>query len=113
MAIWDGVSNENVSERGGMSVCGSGVGCGIVEWEIRCSLRWLSHIERMENEESAKAYLSSVKGPSRRGRPLGRWEGRAKEYASEGELRGNGLKRARRECMDRERWLSFCVGATD
>ncbi len=31
-----------------------------------------------------------------RGRPLGRWEDRVKEYLSEREVRGNGLERARR-----------------
>ncbi len=49
--------------------------------------------------------MSSVKGSSRRGRALGRWEDRVKEYMSE---RGNDLEQAKRECMDRERWRSFC-----
>ncbi len=30
-------------------------------------------------------YWSSVEGPGRRGRPLGRWEDRVKEYVSERE----------------------------
>ncbi len=55
-------------------------------------------------------YLSSVEGPSRRGRPLGRWEDRVKEYVSKRGVRGNGLEWARRECMDRERWRSVCRG---
>ncbi len=54
--------------------------------------------------------MSSVEGPSRRGRPCGRWEDRVKEYLSERRVRGNGLVRARRECMDKERWRSFCRG---
>ncbi len=45
-----------------------------------------------------KVHLSSVEGPNRRGRPLGRWEGRVKEYVSERGVRGNGLEWARREC---------------
>ncbi len=49
-------------------------------------------------------YLSSVEGPNRRGRPLGRWEDRVKEYMGERGVRGNGLEWARRECIDRERW---------
>ncbi len=53
-------------------------------------------------------YLSSVEGPDRRGRPLGRWEDRVMEYVSERGVRGNGLEWARRECMDRERWRSVC-----
>ncbi len=48
------------------------------------------------------ADLSSVEGPNRRGRPLGRWEDRMKEYMSEREVRGNGLEWARKECLDRE-----------
>ncbi len=45
---------------------------------------------------------------NRRGRPLGRWKDRVKEYVSEREVRGNVLEWARRGCMDRERWRSVC-----
>ncbi len=108
---WDGVSNENVYERCGMRGHGSGVGCGVVEWVKRSTLRWLGHIERMENKEFVKnVYLGSVEGTNRRGRPLGRWEDRVKEYVSERGVRGNGLEWARRECMDRERWRTVCRG---
>ncbi len=70
-------------------------------------LRWFGHTGRMENEEFVKkVYLSSVEGHNRRGRPLRRWEDRVKEYMSEKGVRGNGLEWARRECMDRERWMS-------
>ncbi len=55
-------------------------------------------------------YLGSVEGTNRRGRPLGRWEDRVKEYVSERGVRGNGLEWARRECMNRERWRSVCRG---
>ncbi len=66
---------------------------------------------RMENEEFVKkVYQSSVEGPNKRGRPLGRWEDRVKEYVSEKGVRGNGLEWARRECMDGERWRSVCRG---
>ncbi len=64
----------------------------------------------MENEEFFKVYLSSVEVPKRRGRPLGRWEDRVKEYVSKRGARGNGLGLAMRECMDRERWRSICYG---
>ncbi len=47
-------------------------------------------------------YRSSVEGSHRRGRPLGRWEDKMKEYLS-GE-------QARRECMDRESWRTVCHG---
>ncbi len=66
-------------------------------------------IERMKNEEFVKkVYQSSVEGPNRRGRPLGRWEDKVKEYVSERGMRGNGLEWARREYMDREKWRSIC-----
>ncbi len=73
------------------------------------TLRWFGNIERMGTEEFAsKVYLSSVEGTNRRGRLLGRWEERVKEYVSERGVRGNRLEWARRECMDRERWRSVC-----
>ncbi len=68
--------------------------------------------ESMEKEEFVKVYLSSVEGPHRRGRPLGRLEDMVKEYVSERGVRGNGLEWARRECMDKERWRSVCRGRT-
>ncbi len=46
----------------------------------RSTLRWFGHIERMGREEVVKVYLCSVEGTNRRGRPLGRWEDRVKEY---------------------------------
>lgn len=46
-----------------------------------------------------------------RGRPLGRWKDRVREYLNERCVReGAGFGRARRECMDRERWRLFCRG---
>ncbi len=92
-----------------MSGHGSGVGFGVVEWVKMSTLRWLGHIERMGNEGFVKkVYWSSVEGPDRRGRPLGRWEDRVKEHLSERGVRGNELEWARRECMDREKWRSIC-----
>ncbi len=43
----------------------------------------------MENKELVKVYLSSVEGPNRRGRPLGRWKDRVKEYVSGRGVMGN------------------------
>ncbi len=37
-------------------------------------------------------YLSSGEGRNRRGRPLGRWEDKVKEYVSDRGVRGNGLE---------------------
>ncbi len=87
-------------ERCGMKGSGSGVGCGVVEWVKRSTLRWFSHIERMGNEEFVKVYSSSVEGTKRRRRPLGRWEDRVKEYVSERGVRGNGLKRKWEESVE-------------
>ncbi len=103
---WDDVS----SERCGMRGRGSGVGCGVVEWAKRSTLRWFGHIERMENDEFVQVYQSSIEGPNRRGRPFGRWEDKVNEYVSERGVRGNGLEVARKECMDRERWRFVCHG---
>ncbi len=56
----------------------------MVEWVKGSTLRWFDHIERMGNEEFVKkVYRSSVEGTNRRGRPLGRWEDRVKEYLCE------------------------------
>ncbi len=90
---------------------GSGMGCGVLEWVKRNTLRWFGHIDRMGNEKFVKTvYLSTVKGTNRRGRSLGRWEDRVKEYVSERGVRGTGLQWARREGMDRERWRAVCRG---
>ncbi len=60
---WNGLSNKNVYRRCGMRGRGSRVGCSVVEWVKRSTLRWFSHIRRMENEEFVKkVYLSSVDG---------------------------------------------------
>ncbi len=104
---WDGPSNE----RCGMRRHGSGEGCDVVEWVKRSTLRWSVLIQRMGNEEFVKkVYLSNVESTNRRGRPLGRWKDRVREYVSEKGVRGNGLEWVRRECMDRERWRSVCRG---
>ncbi len=47
----------------------------------------------MDNKKFVKKmYQSIVESPNRRGRPLGRWEDKVKEYVSERGLRGNGLE---------------------
>ncbi len=67
------------------------VQCG--EWMKRSTLRWFGHIERMENEEFVKkVYRSSVEGPTKRGRPLGRWDDKVMEYVSEMGAKGNELE---------------------
>ncbi len=57
---WDGLSNESMYERCGMRKHGSGVGCGMVEWVKRSTLRWFGHIERMEHAKFVKKMYRSV-----------------------------------------------------
>ncbi len=66
-------------------------------------LRWFGHIERMGSEELVrKVHVSERVNPSSRGRPIGRWKDRVKEYMCErGAAGGRGLDQARRECLDR------------
>ena len=109
---WDGLSNECVYERCGMSPCAKGVQCGVVEWVKRNTLRWFGHIEIMKSEEFVKkVYINELEGANKRGRPFERWKYRVREYLHEkGVRRRGGLERARRECVDRERWRFFCRG---
>ncbi len=68
-----------------------------------------SEIERVGNEEFVKrVYLSSAEGTNRRGRPLGRWKDRVKEYVSKRGGRKNGLDWTRMECMAKEKWRAVC-----
>ncbi len=64
---------------------------GLLYLVKRSALRWFGHIERMENKEFVEVYLSCVEGPNMRGRPVGKWDGRVKEYVSEKGVRKNGL----------------------
>ena len=53
----------------------------------------------MENKKSEelmkKVHVSETEGPRMRGRPVGRWKDRVKEYTHE-------------SVCDRERWRFFC-----
>ncbi len=78
---WDGESNESVYERYHMGAHANGVNCGVVEWMKRNTLRWSGCIERMRSEEVVrKENVSEIVGPNSRGRSLGRWKERVKEY---------------------------------
>ncbi len=109
---WDGVSNESMYESCGMGSRANGVNCGVMEWVKRNTLRWLGHIERMGSKEFVKkAYMSESVGLNSRGRPLGRWRDKLKEYLCErGATRRGGLDLVKRECLDREMWRLFCHG---
>ncbi len=90
----DGESKEGVHERCGMGSRANGVNCGVVEWVTSDTLRgW-----RVRSLK--KVYVS----PNSRGRPLGRWRDKVKQYMCErSATRGGGLDQVRRECLDRER----------
>ncbi len=62
------------------------------------------------NMEKTKIMICGEGMNRRRGRPLGRWKDRVKEYVNEREVRGTRLEWARRDSMDRERWRSICCG---
>ncbi len=67
----DGLSNESVYNRCGMRGRGSGVGCGVVEWVKRRTLRLSGHTEGMGNGEFVtKVYMSRAEGTNRRRRLL-------------------------------------------
>ncbi len=78
----DGKSNESVYERCGMGSRANGVTCGVVEWVKRNTLRWFGHTDRMGNKFVKKVYMSESVGPNSRGRPLGRWRDRVKQYSN-------------------------------
>ncbi len=86
------------------------VRCGGMGEKSHPEMVW-PYIEMMEDKEFVKKmYQSNVEGPNRRGRPLGRYEDKVREYVSKRGARGNRLERARRECMDMERWRAICHG---
>ncbi len=57
----------------------------------------------MNSEEfMKKVYVSEIKGPSRKGRPLGRWKDTVRQYMSErGATRGGGLEQGGSVCIGR------------
>ncbi len=62
----------------------------------------------MNSEEFVKnlLYVSEVKGPGRKGRPLKRLRDRVKAYICERDAsRGGGIEQAKRRCLGRERWI--------
>ncbi len=68
-------------------------------------MKWIGNVERMGSDKFVKVYESELKGPSSRGRPLGRWKDRVEEYLGQRGMNGRGvLEQARRECWDMERW---------
>ncbi len=61
--------------------CASGVQCGVLEWVKRNTLSWFGHIERMKSDDCEKGvHVSELEDYNQRGRPLGRWRDKVKEY---------------------------------
>ncbi len=71
-------------------------------------LRWFGHVA----EFVKNVYVSESVGPNSRGRPLGRWRDRVKEYMCERNANKGRLDQARRECLYKERWMPFCYDYT-
>ncbi len=70
-----------VTPKCGMGPHANGVICGAMEWVKRNMLRWFGHTERMGSEDfMKKVSVSKSVGPRHRGRPLGRWRDRVREY---------------------------------
>ena len=71
-------------------------------------LRWLGHVERMEDDSRArKVYEQVMQGFRCRGRPRKGWLDGVKEMLSKRGLTIHEVK----ECVeDRREWLSVCVG---
>ncbi len=103
---WDGESNESMYERCGMGINANGVLCGVVEWVKRNTLRSFRHWEDEEWGVCEKIVCEQKCASKqwRKGRLLGKWKDRVKEYMCErGATRGGGLDQARREYLDWER----------
>ncbi len=64
-----------------MGTYSSGVNYGAVGWVKRNSLRWFGQVERKKSAEIVEeVHLSESVNPNNRGRPLGRWKDKLKEY---------------------------------
>ncbi len=76
----------------------NGIGCGVVQWVKRSTLRWFGYVERMRRDEFVKkVYVSGLGGSGIRGRPLGRWKDWVREYMCEmGVSKGKTLQQAKR-----------------
>jgi len=75
-------------------------GENIVKWIKGQTIRWLCHLERMEEDRmSKKIFTQELEGTERRRRPRNRW----KEEA-ERDLQVLGVRRWRDLVADRKKW---------
>ena len=99
-------NKESMCDICGMGTCANGAKCGIGKYVKRNTFLRLCHMERKKSEEFVKkVYVSKTEGP-RRGRPVVRLKEYMHEIVAD---RGRGVKQARNECMNRERWRLFCL----
>ena len=75
-------------------------GENIVKWIKGRRIRWLGHLERMEEDRMPKKIFNQeLEGMRRRGRPRKRWE-----EGEERDLQVLGVRRRRELVADRENW---------
>ena len=75
-------------------------GENIVKWIKGQGIRWLGHLERMEEDMMLKKiFIQELEGTRRRGRPRKRW----KEEV-EGDLQVLGVRRWRELVAGRKKW---------
>ncbi len=106
---YEGESNETCMKARGLVTCASQVKCGVVEWVKK---KYIEVAWPCGEDEAwrvcEKKSVSEIEGHSRRGRSLGRWRDRIKEYMSKrGASRGGGLEKTMRECFSSGRQRCF------
>jgi len=75
-------------------------GENIVKWIKGQRIRWLGHLERMEEGRMPKKiFTQELEGTRRRGRPRKRWE-----EEGERDLQVLGVRRCRELVADRKKW---------
>ena len=96
----------------------------VVDRMGRATLRWFSHIERINEERlTRRIYVGNVEGKKIRGRPRKQWLQHVDDVMKEREIRSERNNRAcrkdvmsvdeaRRVCGDREKWESLIYYVT-
>jgi hypothetical protein len=74
-------------------------GENIVKWIKEQRIRWLGHLERVEDRMPKKIFIQELEGTRRRGRPRKRWREEV-----ERDLEVLGVRRWRELVRDTEKW---------
>jgi len=78
-------------------------GESIVKWIKWQRIRWLGHLERMEEDRMPKKiFTQELEGTRRRGRPKKRWKEEVERY-----LQMLGVRRWRELVADRKKWTDI------